>query len=630
MKFEYSLISSWLPLAWLVRWPIGMTKILYFGLALTMGCASLQHTSGHESHGQVSLYVAPASLGGSDSNPGTITEPFLTLERAKREVRKVNKNMTGDIMVYLRGGVYELDAPLVYQAKDSGQNGHSVIYLAYPAENAVITGGQRITGWIPVGDGVYKTNIAGLRFRQLYINGQPGTRARSPNEGTFYKLDYWDESHRTIVVRSSEILNLSSINDVEMVIHKEWTQNNLRLASFDLRGEQAHLVPLEPDRTKAFSSSDYLKRKGQSYYFENAYEFLDAEGEWYFKLESNEVFYKLRAGEDVSTMLAVVPKLVHLIRLEGTHNDPVKNIHFSRIVFEHSTWLEPSKEGFATGQADEIFKGSHRGYRIPGAIHIQNAQNLRFEGNILRNLGATAVVLWSGVRDSAFVGNTFQNISASGISIGMDLEKQPTDPSQICRDNLIKNNYITKVGRDYHSSVGIFAGYTEGLVIENNELTDMPYTGISVGWGHTLEQTPLKNNLIKRNRIHNVMSLLADGAGIYTLSRQPGTRIDENYIFNIARSPWAGDHSITGIYLDEGSSLIILANNLLENVPIGILFHRAEYNTVINNMASYQGLGGSSYNDFIRKGYPDPEAIRANAGIDRTHATAVPATPFHP
>jgi len=126
------------------------------------------------------------------------------------------------------------------------------------------------------------------------------------------------------------------------------------------------------------------------------------------------------------------------------------------------------------------------------------------------------------------------------------------------------------------------------------------------------------------------MSLLADGAGIYTLSKQPGTRIVENYIFNIIRSPWAGDFPISGIYLDERSSLITLTNNLLENVPVGIDLHKAEHNTVINNMASYQGREGSSYNDFIRQDFLDPEAIRANSGIDRAYTPAGSAIPLRP
>lgn len=595
-----------------------------------MGCLPLHPTVSHEDHIQAAFYVAPSSMGGSDINLGTRSEPFLTLERARKAVRNINKDMPGDILVYVRDGIYELERPLVFQAHDSGQNGYRVIYMAYPGEHPVVTGGHRISGWTPAENGVFKANSNSLQFRQLYVNGQPRIRARTPNEGSFNRLYRWDESDRTIVVASSEFPNLSDTHGIEMVIHKEWTQNNLRLRSYYLSDSEVHLVPLEPDRTKAFSSHNYLRKKGQSYYFENAYEFLDAEGEWYLSAENNEIFYKPPAGEDVSTMVVVVPKLVQLIRLQGTPQDPVKNIQFSGIVFECSTWLDPSEEGFATGQADNIFKGIERNYQIPGAIHVQNAENIRFEGNIFRNLGATAIVLWSGVRNSAFVGNTFQNISASGISIGMDLEQHPTDPSQVCRDNVIKNNFISKVGRDYHSSVGIFAGYTEGLTVENNELVDMPYTGISIGWGWTLQETPLKNNIIRRNRIHNVMNLLADGAGIYTLSKQPGTRIVENYISNITRSPWAGDFPISGIYLDERSSLITLTNNLLENVPVGIELHQAEYNTVINNMASYQGRDGSSYNDFIRKGDVDPEAIRAKAGIDRAYAISVPATPLQP
>ena len=147
--------------------------------------------------------------------------------------------------------------------------------------------------------------------------------------------------------------------------------------------------------------------------------------------------------------------------------------------------------------------------------------------------------------------------------------------------------------------------------------------------GMGIEKTPLKNNLIRRDRIHNVMNLLDDGAGIYTMSKQPGTTIVENYVFDIVRSPWAGEFPISGIYLDDYSSLIIVTDNILENVPVGIDFHQAEYNTMINNMASYQERD-ASHNDFIRKGDFDVEAIKANAGIEEAYATAVPAALLQP
>jgi hypothetical protein len=63
------------------------------------------------------------------------------------------------------------------------------------------------------------------------------------------------------------------------------------------------------------------------------------------------------------------------------------------------------------------------------------------------------------------------------------------------------------------------------------------------------------------------MGLLHDGAGIYTLSRQPGTRIVENYIHDIVRSRWTGESAVVGIYLDNGSSGLTVERNVLERVP---------------------------------------------------------------
>src|SRR5687768_4993269 len=49
---------------------------------------------------QATFYVAPD---GDDSNAGSITAPFRTVEHARDVVRTVKSTMTGDIYVYLRG-----------------------------------------------------------------------------------------------------------------------------------------------------------------------------------------------------------------------------------------------------------------------------------------------------------------------------------------------------------------------------------------------------------------------------------------------------------------------------------------------------------------------------------------------
>ena len=60
---------------------------------------------------QATYYVAPD---GNDANPGTITSPFRTLQRARDVVRTVNANMTGDIYVYLRGGNYPVSSTIEF------------------------------------------------------------------------------------------------------------------------------------------------------------------------------------------------------------------------------------------------------------------------------------------------------------------------------------------------------------------------------------------------------------------------------------------------------------------------------------------------------------------------------------
>ena len=159
------------------------------------------------------------------------------------------------------------------------------------------------------------------------------------------------------------------------------------------------------------------------------------------------------------------------------------------------------------------------------------------------------------------------DISGNGISVDLALNSHPLIEN-LCKNDVIRDNYIARVSRDYYGCVAIFGGYTEGLKAEHNEIFDNTYTGISVGWGWTAADTALKNNSIRFNKISNVVNLLEDGGGIYTLSKQPGTVIEGNYLFNINRSPWpaAGGIGINGIYLDGESDYITVKNNVLENI----------------------------------------------------------------
>lgn len=127
---------------------------------------------------QVVYYVDPDL--GSDTNSGSLASPFRTIEQARDAVRAINSSMTGDIVVYLRGGVYALSETFTLDAQDSGTNGFRVIYRNYPNEEPILTGGKVITGWSDVGGGIYAASAGSMLFNQLSVNGQPAQRARHP------------------------------------------------------------------------------------------------------------------------------------------------------------------------------------------------------------------------------------------------------------------------------------------------------------------------------------------------------------------------------------------------------------------------------------------------------------------
>jgi hypothetical protein len=116
----------------------------------------------------------------------------------------------------------------------------------------------------------------------------------------------------------------------------------------------------------------------------------------------------------------------------------------------------------------------------------------------------------------------------------------------------VANSYFRDCGNEDWGSTAIAAGFPRGLTIEHNEIVDMPYSGISVGWGWTTLENAMRDNKILFNRIHDYMTRMGDGGGIYVLSNQTPSEIRGNYVFDLRRSP-DGDPS-SMIYLDEGSS----------------------------------------------------------------------------
>jgi len=536
---------------------------------------------------------------GDDANPGTKGEPFGTLQRARDAVRKINGNMTSDVVVILRGGTYSISEPIVFDHRDSGTGGHKIVYRSAEGEQAVISGGKVVTGWQPDVDGRWKVPC-GEHFRQLYVDGERAVRARSPEAKAKKSTVWWDlgmayvpgmelfgeSGYRTTEVTMADWRNPG---DIELCYYVGWCHTRCKVDSVVRDGNHAVVRMVQPQFMLARRKEGV--QVGLPNYLENALELLDEPGEWYLDRSDKMLYYKPRSGEEMAKVEVIAPMLEKLVELRGLLDKPVEHIHFQRITFSHATWLEPSRTGLADLQANFVLSTlnvmdrmatvtnvHNETLKSPANIVCRTGKHIRFERCTFAHLGGAGLDLEYGSQDNLIEGCHFHDISGTAIQVGgvERSDHHPGDERSAVRNNQVRNNLIENCAVEYMGGLGVFVGYTDSTTITHNEIRNMPYSGISVGWGWGEEDagggravyyqpyrydtpTPAKNGRIEANHIHNVQQKLTDGGGIYTLGNMLGTIIRDNHIHDNGGKPGA-------IYLDEGSGFIEITGNVVYHV----------------------------------------------------------------
>ncbi|MBR3439263.1 MAG: hypothetical protein IKH13_07150, partial [Clostridia bacterium] len=270
------------------------------------------------------------SVDGSDSGTGAKESPFATIKRARDEIRKINGDMTGDIIVHIGAGRYTIDDTLVFDERDGATNGYSIRYVG--DESAEICGGEKIEGWTLYDKekNIYCAKVPdGALFRQLYVNGIKMTRARTAIDGSTrivgasrFRADgtmipewynNWGEEtleqadYGEIYLKAEEFPNFNNLEKVELHVLTAWVKNVLRVKSASekdgvvtvkIQDEESRLVfnRMHPNIDGYFRNDD----KQFVYYIENAYELIDEVDEWYLDESASTVYLKTREGFDVS------------------------------------------------------------------------------------------------------------------------------------------------------------------------------------------------------------------------------------------------------------------------------------------------------------------------------------------
>ena len=554
------------------------------------------------------------AVNGNDGNAGTsAAQAFKTLSKAQTSVRSINGDMKEDIVVCLRGGTHSLTSTIVMSEKDSGTNGHDIIYKAYPGESPVISGGKNLAGGWSLHDrdkNIYKRAEVPGSFRQLFVNGSPRVRARYPNledaatGGPYLKAL---NSKAPFKINAKEIGAWAKSGACEFVWLSHWSQYRCRIADYTTKGSSATVLFKSPE--DQFDMNHHAQTGGY-HYFENAYELLDAEGEWFLDEASHVLYYKPKSGEDMSTVEVIAPAVQRLITIAG-NDAPAHNIQFHDITFAHDNWTDVNAYGYVSmqgGQVIQTVKGAvetdtvvHRFSPTSGMVCLRNANNIRIERNTFTLGGSWGIMELDKCDHNTYTGNYFNKLASGAIAIGNTSVPCTwyTLPVGQSSYDVISNNLVDGVSCYYLDAVGILALKVKQVTIKNNEVRNLPYSGISVGfeWEDNGNQDS-HDNTVSHNRIHNVMTLLDDGGAIYALGKNVNGSITKNYSYNLLSSQYSGGSSNASYYLDRGSCFWTIDHNVSDFAGVATFVKNTPNHDNIGRYLYYNGPFGDGISGY--------------------------------
>lgn len=580
--------------------------------------------------GAIQYYVA---ADGDDSNPGTMAQPFGSLQQAQRSVRAACKEgLKCDVEVIIRGGDYELSEPLVFGPDDSGTIEYSITYAGYPRERAVVSGGRAVTNWKRVRGGLWAAEIhGGGDFQQFYVNDERAVRARTPNADAdpprwhLASADYEMPPDRglptalSMTLSEGRLWKWSNIEDVQVVVFKDWATFRKQVDSVDPSRRRVELKGpfVRPPTGRGKHNSLYTRerQKGYTCYFEGSPDMIDRPGEWAFNRDKSRLEYSPRPGEDIDELSAIQPVASQLLVVAGAADKPVQNLHFRDLWFAYCGYDLPDR-GHDGRQAVGFYCS---GWEIPpkerilpAAIEWRFARNCSFCGCRVSHVGANGVSLLDGCQGNIVEGNRISDIGGNCIMLGTDSDPGSTSQGRV-RRNTVANNWVHRGGRDYPSAVGVWLGFTRSCAVSHNRIHDLPYSGISVGWQWNDEESWAANNRIEYNYIFDVMKELGDGGAIYTLGYQPLTVLRGNHIHSVRRSELNAASPNNGFFFDEGSKGYLVEKNIVYDTAFSPLRgHRARGILVRGNILSHGRLEPVLY---CSPPYDRPLTLRSNGTL---------------
>jgi len=508
--------------------------------------------------GRDEYYVA---TDGNDNNPGTIEQPFRTVQKA------ADIAQPGDT-IYIRTGTYrETIIPA-----SSGNSFAPITFKAYPGEKAVISGADIIdTPWSLDKGFIYKTTMAwdmGKGNNQIFVDGEALIEARWPNtddisQPTFINISEGSYSGQTAVIHSADVVQGAGFWN-GAVVHAIW-------------GARYHAITGEV--TSSLPGTLELNLHSRAYwditygifYITCSYNALDKPGEWFYD-SSNTTLYLWMPGNDVSLSHTIEAKKRNVaVNLNGRSYITIEGLHiFSANIttdanshhilidncvmkyINHYTIIDQG--GMGTGEKGNL----DTGIILDGHDNIiQNSEIAYSAGNGVALLGSNSTVHNCKIHDVNYVVTECAAVYLSG--------------------KKTENNKIT-YSKLYNSGRGLIAhGNAENLKILHNEMYNTRYGWEAWDLGATYAiATDGKGTEIAYNYIHDIRSM-----GIYLDNYNHNFNVHHNVIWNFLIG---GKY---GIHMDSPSGNKVYHNTVVN----GCISHNTsptiEGTEIRNNICTY-------------------------------------------
>lgn len=489
------------------------------------------------------------------------------------------------ITVRIAAGEYEIARTL-----EISESFYGVTFVSATgkAEDVILSGGQKIEGFVEGEFNGKKCFVAYLPpvkegktdFSDLYVNGERASLSRYPETGylRFAEVEnkgiFLDDISKWVRLKKEDVqgLDKEDIENATLSYLHYWVDEHTAVESYD---EETGMLVMDK-----YSRFGMVGEKTESvYYLENVKKNFGKPGEWYLDKAEGALYYVPREGETLKNLEVRAPRLSHIANLAGSAGDPIKNVAFHNVTFaytkgEHDSRKENGLRVASDGQAVSEAKG---------VVNLRYARNCRFVGCAFLNYGLHGVNVEDGCSHILVSGCKFYDGGAGGVIVnGSDVNGEEEARTH---SNEISDCVIEHCGRRHFAACGILVKHSYDNRIVRNEIHDLYYSGISVGWVWGYKESVTRDNYIAYNHIYDLgKGILSDMGGVYLLGAQSGTVVAHNRIHDI----YAREYGGWALYTDEGSAFILLEKNICYNCTENCIHqHYGRMNVVRNNIFAF-------------------------------------------